>query len=283
MLLPRWRTAPPSGSGSATLRILDLEVRFGGVQALRQVGLNLAKGEVCAVVGSNGSGKTTLLNAISGFVRPNSGEIWAGDLSLHRLPAHARRGAGIGRAFQVPPILAGWTVGQYLATASYWAGAPPWYRSIAFPARSARRIRAEQDYAATGLARIGVGASLDAQLGEISLGELKLIDVVRAAIGADRLVMLDEPTSGLGLGEVDKLRAFVREIGNAGQSVIIVEHNLEFVADIADHVLVLDDGAVVAAGNPTEVFAEEAVRRSYMGDFARHGRLAGTSSPESVG
>jgi len=282
VLFSRRRPSAPPGSGSATLRILDLEVRFGGVHALRQVGLELAKGEVCAVVGSNGSGKTTLLNAISGFVRPNGGQIWADDLPLHRLPAHARRSAGIGRAFQVPPILAGWTVGQYLATASYWSGAPAWYRSVALPAHSARQIRGAREDAAEGLARIGVEASLDAHLSEISLGELKLIDVTRAAIGGDRLVMLDEPTSGLGLGEVDRLRAFVRAIGDAGPSVIIVEHNLEFVADIADHVLVLDDGAVVAAGNPADVFAEEAVRRSYMGDFARHGRLAGTSSPEST-
>jgi ABC-type branched-subunit amino acid transport system ATPase component len=268
----------PGSGAAATLRITGLGVRFRGVQALDDVDLNLTSGRVCAVVGPNGSGKTTLLNAISGFVRIHSGQIWVGDLALHKTAAFRRKAAGIGRAFQVPPIMPGWTVTQYLDTANYSWRAPSWYRSVLRPGRTQREAEMARAEAYAELEHVGVHAAADALVGEISLGELKLIDVVRARIGATRLVLLDEPTSGLGLGEVSDLQDFIRTTADTGLTVIVVEHNLEFVAEIADVVVVLDQGRVVACGSPAEVFADPAVRNAYMGGFARHGRLADDES-----
>lgn len=264
----------PRSGAAATLRITGLGVKFGGVQALDDVDLNLISGQVCAVVGPNGSGKTTLLNAISGFVRIHSGQIWVGDLALHKTAAFRRKAAGIGRAFQVPPIVPGWTVAQYLDTANYSWRTPSWYRSVLRPGRTQREAELARAEAYAELERVGVHAAADALIGEISLGELKLIDVARARIGATRLVLLDEPTSGLGLGEVSDLQDFIRTTADTGPTVIVVEHNLEFVAEIADVVVVLDQGRVVATGSPEDVFADPAVRDAYMGGFARHGRLA---------
>jgi branched-chain amino acid transport system permease protein len=262
--------------GGSSLAVEGVGVRFGGVAALDGVSLAVPDGSVFAVVGPNGSGKTTLLNSVSGFVRVHRGTIRVGDDDLTGKPAWRRRGLGVGRAFQVPPIVEGWTIRQYLESACYLSGADGWVLSMLRPLHAERRRADVVERALGYCADLGVDVGDREPMQSVSLGSLKLIDVARAAVGAERMLLLDEPTSGLGLGELDYLRSFVATCAAAGVTVVIVEHNLEFVADVADGVAVLDTGTVVASGTPAAVFADERVRAAYMGAFARTGALAGT-------
>jgi ABC-type branched-subunit amino acid transport system ATPase component len=246
---------------------------FGGVRAIDGVDLLVDEGKIHALVGPNGSGKTTLLNLICGFYRLDAGEIFLGETRLDRLRAAEVAQLGIARTFQTPKLLIGDTalsnvlVGADRCAQGSLVGAVLHTRR----ARNAQRLGISQSREALG----DVGL-LDGAIGIAAVmphGTQRLLEIARAVALQPTFLLLDEPAAGLSLGEVEVLKGAVRQLAQSGLGVLLVEHNLPVVFDLADEVTVLHQGQVIAHGKPAEVSADPEVVRVYLGRQRLEGDL----------
>jgi branched-chain amino acid transport system permease protein len=249
----------------ATLEVDSVAKRFGGNAALSGVSLRARPGRVTALIGPNGSGKTTLLNMICGYYRIDAGQITLDGASLAGNPPHKVAAAGVARTFQTPFIPAGLTVAETVATGRYATRYTPMVSSVLrlpghWRGERADRAAARRALAVTGIAHL---AGQDAQ--SQPLGIRRLIEVARLIAAEPRVVLFDEVASGLDDDEVADLAQIIRELAAAGGTVILVEHNFGLVLDVADDIVVLASGQVVAAGPPAEIRTHPAVLREYLG------------------
>jgi ABC-type branched-subunit amino acid transport system ATPase component/ABC-type branched-subunit amino acid transport system permease subunit len=270
MLLPLWRQAfvrkqtPVSesktaaiessgraGSGDACLSVQNVSRSFGGLDALSDVSFQVGFGDIFCLIGPNGAGKTTLFNIVSGVLRPDAGQIIVGGSEITGLPIHRRAGI-IGRSFQTPRLVPELSVLENVMLRIDQLG--PKLSELEKKRLALAQLRI---FELEALAPNAVGA--------ISLGQRKLIDIARAAVGQPPLVLLDEPAVGLAPGELLHLRQMMRTLSSAGCAVVIVEHNIEFVSDIAARGIVLDSGKTIAAGSVREIMTAENVRAAYFG------------------
>jgi len=249
------------------LEVSGCSVRFGGVQALRDVSLSVREGEIVGIVGPNGAGKTTLFDVISGFRKPNSGTVRFRGRDVTRLPAHARAAAGIGRTFQNLGLVRGATVRTNLLAAQHLAagysapagilGLPSTYGA---EARLSRRADALADM-------LGLSALMDRKVDELPYGVFKRVEVAAALATDADLVLLDEPTSGMGPTErtafADALAEFRRTFR---VTVAMIEHDVPLVAQVCDYVYCLNFGQMLAEGEPDGLRSHPDVIRAYLGD-----------------
>ena len=257
--------ARPSTSTGERLVVREISRRFGGVNALSEVSLVVEPGTVHALVGPNGSGKTTLLNVICGFYRPHGGQVWLGDRRLDGHHVSQITGRGVGRTFQTPKlsqydtVLANVLVGADRTSAG-WRGSSV----LRLPrARAADRDAVRRALVALG--KVGLEDEASHMATELSHGTQRLVEIARAVALEPSLLLLDEPAAGLSVAEADVLTRAVRSLAQSGLSVLLVEHNLPVVFDVADEVTVLDEGVVLAAGKPAEVSTNPEVIRVYLG------------------
>jgi branched-chain amino acid transport system permease protein len=237
------------------LEVSGLSKRFGGVQALADVTFSVDAGEIFTLVGPNGAGKSTLFNLISGLLPPSAGTIRVDGLDVGDLPVH-RRAALIGRSFQVARLVPALTAAENLAVRlDHLPGAPPTER-----ARMAA-VRAQLD-------DFGLLHLADRPIGTLSVGQHKLIDLARAALLAPPLVLLDEPAVGLEQSELDHLEELLGRLQRGGSAVVIVEHNIDFVARVAARGLVLDSGRPIALGPIQDILTDARVHEAYFGVLA---------------
>jgi branched-chain amino acid transport system permease protein len=265
------RVAHPPISG-LSLEVRGLRKRFGGVLALDGVDFAAPAGSCGAIVGPNGSGKTTLLNLASGYYIADSGSVLIGGVEMLGIAAHRIAARGVGRTFQTPRLLNDLTVIENVLLGAYTrerAG----LAAIALRLPSARaEARQLRDEAMGYLAFVGVADRAESEAGEIPHGQQRLIEIARAMMGGARLILLDEPAAGLSMAELDRLERLIARIRDLGATIVIVEHHLDLVANIASSVMVLDRGTVLAAGEPAAVFKDAGVLRAYMGERAlKHG------------
>jgi len=250
------------------LDISGLRKQFGGVQALDGVDLSVPAGSCCAIVGPNGSGKTTLLNLASGYYVPDAGSVKIGGIEALGSGAQRIAARGVGRTFQTPRLIADLTALDNVMLGAYTrerAGLLSTALRLPFARAEARRLRQE---ALGFLQFVGVSDRANIEAGEIPHGQQRLIEIARAMMGGARLILLDEPAAGLSMSELERLERLITRICGLGATIVIVEHHLDLVANVASHVTVLDRGAVLAAGKPSAVFNDERVMRAYMGDRA---------------
>ncbi|WGS18828.1 MULTISPECIES: branched-chain amino acid ABC transporter ATP-binding protein/permease [unclassified Bradyrhizobium] len=250
------------------LAISGLRKQFGGVQALDGVDLSVPAGSCCAIVGPNGSGKTTLLNLASGYYVPDAGSVKIGDVEALGSGAQWIAARGVGRTFQTPRLVADLTALDNVMLGAYTrerAGLLSTALRLPFARAEARRLRQE---ALGFLQFVGVADRADVEAGEIPHGQQRLIEIARAMIGGARLILLDEPAAGLSMSELERLERLIMRICGLGATIVIVEHHLDLVANVASHVTVLDRGTVLAAGKPAAVFNDGRVMRAYMGERA---------------
>ena len=256
---------PPSAATGERLVVSDVSRSFGGVRALHEVSLTVEPGTVHALVGPNGSGKTTLLNVVCGFYRPHGGAVWLGDRRLDGHHVSQITAMGVGRTFQTPKlsqydtVLANVLVGAD-RTSRGWRG---WSVLRMRRARAADRDAVRRALVALG--KVGLENEASAMATELSHGTQRLIEIARAVALEPSLLLLDEPAAGLSVAEADVLTRAVRSLAESGLSVLLVEHNLPVVFDVADTVTVLDEGVVLAAGKPAEVSVNPEVIRVYLG------------------
>lgn len=267
----------PAGSilGDSTPRMPDIPGRplsatnvvktFGGIRALNGASVTAQPGQITAILGANGAGKTTLLNVVSGFVKPDEGEISLGPVDLTTKSAVERGGSGISRTFQTPLVPRGMTVVDVVESGRLRHGSPGIVASI-LRLPSYRRAREEDRRVALDLLRyagLSDAAFDDAQ--SLPLGRRRLLEVVRAVSREPFLLLLDEPAAGLDEAGLLELASLVRAIRDAGGTVLLVEHNVPFVMNLADQIVVMDLGATIATGTPDQIRTHPEVIEKYLG------------------
>jgi len=249
-------------------------VRFAGVTALADVSFDVRPGELFAVIGPNGAGKTSLFNVLSRVYQPTGGRVTFAGRDLLRLKTHQIAGAGIARTFQSLGQFPHTTVLDYLLLGRHTHMRSGILRGGVFLGPTRAEEQANRAYCLRLLDLLGLARARSLPLGSLPFGLQKRADLARALAMQPRLLLLDEPVAGMSLEESKDLAAVMLDIKEQlGITQILVEHEMAMVMGIADHVLVLDFGRVIARGTPAEVQANPDVVRAYLGE-----ELSGRSS-----
>ncbi|WP_031014927.1 ABC transporter ATP-binding protein [Streptomyces sp. NRRL F-5727] len=250
------------------LRADGIDVRFGGVHALRGVTVAVRPGEICGLIGPNGAGKTTLFDVLSGMRRPDAGTIAYDGTDITRRPPVWRARHGIRRTFQRQQLFGQLTVTDNLVVARDWRGG---VRPMA---------RSHRERAAGVLHACGLDALAGSYAGALPVGQARMVELARALADPPRVLLLDEPASGTTAEERHRLASVLRRTaGEEGCAVLLVEHDVAFVRELCSRVVVLHLGRVLAEGTPAEVGADPAVRDAYLGT----GTDSGPASSAGVG
>lgn len=248
-----------------TLSVSNLSKSFGGNKALTSVSFTARPGRVTALIGPNGSGKTTLLNMVCGFYRTDSGVIDLDGKQLQSLRSDAVARAGVARTFQTPHIPEGITVFETVVSGRYMSHRASILATI-FRTPRFRRIRSEdRAEAERALALVGLLSYRDAEAVSLPLGMRRLLEVARSLVSRPGVLLLDEVASGLDEHDVDLLAEVIRKVAAAGGTVVLVEHNFQLVLALADEIVVLAHGEVMAEGTPAEIESNPRVLSEYLG------------------
>jgi branched-chain amino acid transport system ATP-binding protein len=263
--------AADSAAAAITPRRLTLTVRgvdksFRGLRALQDVALVAEPGNITALIGANGSGKTTLLNIVSGFYRADAGSITLGDTAILGLGPHRIARAGVGRTFQTPILPEATTVLNAVVAALHWRRRATLVEHMLTLPRSRRERREWKLRAYALLQRVGLADAAHQRASALSLGHRRMLELARALALEPSVMLLDEPASGLSETEVAHFRTVVHGLRESGIAVVLVEHNLKLVLDLADVLFVLDHGRLIASGTAQEVRAHPEAVRSYLGE-----------------
>jgi ABC-type branched-subunit amino acid transport system ATPase component len=229
--------------------------RFGGVQALKDVGLELRQGEILGLIGPNGSGKSTTVNCISGTVLPDTGRIWLSGSEVTRTPAAKRARAGIGRTFQNLRLFRDLTVAENVEV-----GFRPRYGTLTWSGRKRQRgTRAL-------LSEFGLLNYASRVAGTLAYGLQRRLELARAVAGRPRVLLVDEPAAGLNEVETAELARLLRwSLEEVGCGIILIDHDVSFIMGISDQVEVLHEGSVIFVGKPDLARRDPAVIEAYLG------------------
>lgn len=244
----------------------DLAVRFGGITALDGVDFELNRGEIVGLIGPNGAGKTTLFNCITGVVAPNSGNVVVdgADISDHRFDLRVH--LGISRTFQTPRVNAHGTVLEAVMLGFNPIVKKPLLGSF-FGSRSVRKAEADMESRAHNLiSELGITTDPTKRAGDLSLGALRLVEVARALAAGPHYLLLDEPAAGIDENDQGVLANVIRKAAKDGIGVLIVEHNVPFVAGLCGRLIALVHGRIAASGEPEQVLNDPHFVRAYLGD-----------------
>jgi branched-chain amino acid transport system ATP-binding protein len=257
----------PVPRDAPVLRAVDVSVRFGGVAALDRVTLDAHAGQIVGVIGPNGAGKTTLFDALSGIRAPTSGRItYRGEDVTRRSPTWRSR-RGIRRTFQRQQMFGWLTVEENVLVALEWRGGGGGLAGdlLALPSRR-RRERDRRGRADDVLQLCGLDDVRAQPAGKLPIGRARMVEMARAIVDEPSALLLDEPTSGLEESEVRSLGASMERVcRERGCAVVLVEHDVGFVMEHCDTVVVLNLGQVIAVGTPDEVRDDAAVQEAYLG------------------
>ena len=250
---------------SAYLRVTGLNKRFGGLQALRDCSFTVAKGRITCLVGPNGAGKTTIFNAITGFLVPDSGHVEFQGVSLDGKSPQQIVRHGIARTFQNLRLFADLTArDNVLAGMQDHIGEEP-FGAIFRPFHTARALAGKRQAAMAVLAHVGLEDRADTRVANLSYGEQTLLCIARILATGAELLLLDEPTSGLSGAALTEVMALLRRLQTEGKTLLVVEHNTRVVQQIADDVLFLHQGNLMAQGSPAEIIADPKLAEIYFG------------------
>ena len=250
---------------SAYLEIAGVSHNFGGLQALNECGFAIGQGGIACLVGPNGAGKTTIFNVITGFLRPDTGQVRFRGRTLNGLAPQAIVHTGIARSFQNLRLFAELTACDNVMLAlPDRAGETP-FGALLRPFAAARADRARRACARAFLAHVGLEAQADQRVRALSYGEQKLLTIARLLATGAELLLLDEPASGLASGALDQVMALLRRLRDEGKTLLVVEHNTRVVQQIADEVLFLHQGHLLAQGSPAQIIADPALAEIYFG------------------
>ncbi len=247
------------------LSVEGVTQRFGGLTALDNVSFDIAAGEVSAIIGPNGAGKTTLFNLISGFQSPVSGRIRLAGSDITGQAPHRIAAQGIVRTFQLVQLFPDLSARQNVEAGCHLRGSGGVWAALTRSARARRELEEAAAVAHELLAFVGLGGRADMPAAALTYGQQRLLEVARAMAAGPRLLLLDEPAAGLNLQETEHLAGVIRAVIGRGITVLLIEHDMNLVMRIAQHIVVLDFGRRIAAGTAIEVRNDPAVLEAYLG------------------
>ncbi|MBX9631991.1 MAG: branched-chain amino acid ABC transporter ATP-binding protein/permease [Burkholderiales bacterium] len=241
---------PERADGKPVLQLRNVSKAFGGLKAVQDVSFEVANGEILGIIGPNGAGKTTLFNLLNGFIAPDQGEVRFEGRNIVGEKPYRICASGIGRTFQVVRPFRRMTVEQNVVVGAF--------------VHSASDSEA-QVIARAALVEVGLEAHARRLAGGLTNKELRLLELARALAGKPKLLLLDETLAGLGGGDVEEVIAVVRKLAAKGITIVIIEHTMPAMVRLVDRFIVLDHGAVLATGLPTEITRNPAVIDAYLG------------------
>jgi len=265
---PRHAVRAPRGWPGRVLQVDRLGVRFGRIAAVDGVSLVVQPGRVTGLIGPNGAGKTTVIDAVSGFVPIACGRVRLGDVDLTRRRPAIRARAGVARCFQSIALFRDMSVRDNLLVGAERPRPHEWLGAVVHPDRG--RLPDELVWLAQCL---GIADVLDRRPEELSHGQRRLVGVARAVAGRPAVLLLDEPAAGLDLLETDRLGEVIRYLADLGMGVLLVEHDVDLVLRVSDHVVVMDRGRTIYDGPPGGVRDDATVRLAYLGDAPNPGEV----------
>ncbi len=285
---------PGSGGGRVVLEATGLRLSFGGVHAVDGLDLTVREGEFVSIIGPNGSGKTTTVNLLSGVLRPDAGEVRIAGALLPPGEPDAAAEAGLARTFQNGRVFGQLTVAENITIGQHTtlrAARPlrriarwpvvrwlPLLAELALALAPTRAVRSEAAAAATGrreqIERFAqrLGPRADDEAYTLSYANRRRTEIARALAARPQVLLLDEPAAGMNQTETAEIGEQLRVLREGGQTIVLVEHKLEIVNALSDRVIVLDEGAIIAAGTAAEVTADPRVVQAYLGARRLQGR-----------
>jgi branched-chain amino acid transport system ATP-binding protein len=250
------------------LSVRGVSKRFGGLQAVSDLSFDVARGSIKALIGPNGAGKTTLFNLISGFLAPDSGEIYFGDAPVQALPSHQIASRGMVRTFQHIRLFPKMTVLENIMVGRHVhsrAGFLSGMLNLPFTWREERSIREKSQEI---LELLGIAEHARTEAVSLAYGQQRVVEIGRALACEPRLLLLDEPAAGLNMRETNEMGRLIEKIRDMGITVLLVEHDMSLVMGISDEIVVLSFGQKIAEDRPLAIQKNREVIRVYLGDDA---------------
>lgn len=234
------------------LSVTNCTVAFGGLRAIDDLSVTIPEGSITALIGPNGSGKTTFCNMVSGYIPPSNGVIKLGGETVTALRTDRLVSRGLARTFQVPRVPKELTIAEVISVPlRYSRSATPLPKGVG-DARDLARF-------------CGLGQPLDTACGQLSISDLRRLEIARALACRPKFVLLDEAMAGLSMQDTEAVMGLVRQVHAAGITVVVIEHVMKIIAKLCQHAIVLNSGRLLAMGEPGAVLADPAVREAYLG------------------
>ena len=251
----------------SVLEARELSIRFGGVQAAREVSITVGEFEIVGIIGPNGAGKTTTFNMITGFYTPNLGSVWYRGQDITGLKVHERAALGIGRTFQNVGLVKGSTVRENLLTAQHLSARYGVVAGIIGSPVAVDEERVMRRRADALLEVLQLGRLADTRVAGLPYGDLKRVEIATVLATDPEVLLLDEPSSGMGPEESERLGDVLLELRREfGLTIAMIEHHVPLVVRVCDYVYCLNFGELLAEGRPEHVRNHPEVVRAYLGE-----------------
>lgn len=248
------------------IQVKGISKSFGGLKAVSDLTFNLGKGKIKGIIGPNGAGKTTVFNLISGILPVDHGEIFFKGTPLNRLKTYEIAHLGIARTFQNLQIFDNMTVIENVMVGLHGRGRSEILQVLFRLNRSRSEERQIFERALEALKLVNIEHRAYEMVSGLPYGEQKIVEVARALVSEPEVIMLDEPVAGLNRQEIERLSNLIRKVNSEGKTILVVEHNMRFIMNICEEIVVLNYGSLIAEGNPSQITKNQDVINAYLGE-----------------